>query len=467
MAVLGTGSKWTLSATLDYFIPKPMLVDAEQHRRARMFMLSHVFGPILGNTLPAYLYVMGIVRDERVLVFFLSITAFWIYPFLLRQTGRYKLLAFISVQNLSFCVIWACYAFGGLLSPFLPWMLIIPLLSFLYLPSVGWVRNVLLVQLVVNLSVLLFLEFGPVELPPVDLDQFEVIGLLSMASVAIYFAMMALYFAKMFNEQREFGRELNSLISSSDNLLNLTQAAKQAGAAKSDFIASMSHELRTPLNAIIGYSQLLMEEAEDEDDLESKGDLKHIHASGSHLLYLIDHVLDYSRIEAGRMPVNQSAETLVSALSRWQSDVAIKCPDLTLEAIPGPDNTRAIVTDWNAIGAIVRNIALSPVSGSQTGTLKIGIAADASGGFTMTFVSIDENGAVLDIDLSEEVFGHSQDVSPTKYGSVGIEAALALKYINLLNGKLLPDAGDSQAGLSVSFPPISNAEQPVETQAAA
>ena len=224
MTRLGISSGWTLGSALDYFIPKAMLVDAEQHRRARMFMLSHAFGPVLGNSLPAYLFVMDIVRDYRVGVFFLSITAFWVYPFLLRSTGRYRLLAFLSVQNLACCILWACYAFGGLLSPFLPWMLIIPLLSFLYLPSMGWTRNALLFQLVCNLAAMLFICLGGVTLPAVSLPDLQVIGLVSMGAVAIYFAMMALYFAKMFNEQREFGRELNALVSSSDNLRNLTSA---------------------------------------------------------------------------------------------------------------------------------------------------------------------------------------------------------------------------------------------------
>src|SRR5690348_14900126 len=175
MALSGKRPAWTLGSTLDFFIPRAMLVDAEQHRRARMFMLSHAFGPILGNSLPAYLFFMNIVRDYRVGVFFLSITAFWIYPFLLRSTGRYRLLAFVSVQNLACCILWACYAFGGLLSPFLPWMLIIPLLSFLYLPSMGWIRNALLAQLVANLAVLLFICLGGVDLPPVSLPDLQVI----------------------------------------------------------------------------------------------------------------------------------------------------------------------------------------------------------------------------------------------------------------------------------------------------
>ena len=454
MSVLGTGSRWTLSAFLDYFIPKPMLADTEQHRRARMFMLSHVFGPILGNTLPAYLFVMNVARDYRVAIFFVSITAFWVYPFLLRWTQSYRVLAFASVQNLSFCVIWACYSFGGLLSPFLPWTLIIPLLSFLYLPSVGWVRNALLAQLVCNISLLLFLCLGPLGLPATDLEHLQVIGLISMAAVAIYFAMMALYFAKMFHEQREFGRELNRLVTSSDNLRNLTALAEQAGAAKADFIASMSHELRTPLNAIIGYSQLLLEEAEDENDVEGRDDLSQIHRSGTHLLYLIDHILDYSRIEAGRMPVNRTPNSLAACLPNWKIEISRKAPQLALSLGAATDKDAVMVADWTALGAIVCNTALGIAATEPLAKIELDLSVGSEGGMTLAVTQRDADGLIVPIELRSEIFETAMDVSPTQYGGMGIEPALALKYISLLRGTIVGGSSQSDGEtLTIAFPP--------------
>jgi signal transduction histidine kinase len=325
MVLIGTVVKsvrsFKLSSFLDYFIPAEIQVNPEAHRRARMFMLSHVFGPILGNSLPLYIVVMGISRDYRAAVFFFSILAFWIYPFVLRKWGHYQLLAFLSVQNLIFCALWACYAYGGIYSPFTTWILIFPLLAFLYLPPTGWVRNVLLVQIFGSLGIFLSLVVSGHQFPAIDVSQLQVIGMISMAAVATYFAMMSLYFAKMFHEQREFSRELNGLVLTSDNVRNLIVAANQASAAKADFVASMSHELRTPLNAIIGYSQLLIEEAADEHDEESATDLGHVHKAGSDLLRLIDDILDYSRIEAGKMPINGSFDSVRAHADKWLTRV--------------------------------------------------------------------------------------------------------------------------------------------------
>ena len=85
------------------------------------------------------------------------------------------------------------------------------------------------------------------------------------------------------------------------NLIEARRAADDANEAKSAFLADMSHELRTPLNAILGYSELISEELADRDLPESQADLEKIHQAGSHLLNIINDILDLSKIEAGRI----------------------------------------------------------------------------------------------------------------------------------------------------------------------
>ncbi|RYG27584.1 MAG: hypothetical protein EON93_20260, partial [Burkholderiales bacterium] len=71
--------KLGLGAFLDYFIPMELQVQPDTHRRARMFMISHVFGPFLGNVIPLYLYfINGIPADFRFWTFLVSVTAFWV-----------------------------------------------------------------------------------------------------------------------------------------------------------------------------------------------------------------------------------------------------------------------------------------------------------------------------------------------------------------------------------------------------
>ncbi|MEG4518066.1 MULTISPECIES: PAS domain-containing protein [unclassified Microcoleus] len=81
------------------------------------------------------------------------------------------------------------------------------------------------------------------------------------------------------------------------------EAAELANRAKSAFLANMSHELRTPLNAIIGYSDMLVEDAEELGNLEVVSDLDKIRTAGKHLLRLIEDILDISKIEADKMEI--------------------------------------------------------------------------------------------------------------------------------------------------------------------
>ena len=452
-SIIKVPERLRLSSLLDYFIPPEMQVHAETHRRARMFMISHVFGPILGSTIPLYMAVANISRDYRLVVFAASILLFWAYPFALRRTGRYQPIAFISVQNLTFCVLWACYAYGGTSSPFLPWMLIFPLLAFLYLPPKGMVRNVLLVQIFGSVAIFLGVAFSGWPMPPVDLARFQVIGMISMASVAIYFAMMSLYFAKMFHEQREFTRELNSLVSSSDNLRNLTAAAYQASAAKANFVASMSHELRTPLNAIIGYSQLLLEEAEEEQDEVAVADLKHVHKAGSDLLRLIDDILAYSRIDAGKMPLNPSFDSARDHVDAWRRELPERPgrEPCSVE-ISSSGHGCELLTDWNALGATVKHLVAGISGQHQTGRLDISMRSRPDGSLSVLFIDRSPTGRARPITIMHEMFEHSADASPTKYGGTGIEIALAFKLAQLLGGAIdsvTTADGDPAAHLTV------------------
>ena len=427
-----------ISDFLDWFIPPEMQVHAETHRRARMFMLSHVFGPILGNTIPLYMVATDISRDYHVVIFFLSILSFWIYPFALRSTGRYQLIAFISVQNLIFCVLWACYSYGGTASPFLPWFLIFPLLAFLYLPPQGRVRNILLAQIFGSVALFVGLMFSGWPLPPVDLSQFQMIGMISMASVAIYFAMMSLYFAKMFHEQREFTRELNALVSTSDDIRNLTAAAYQASAAKADFVAGMSHELRTPLNAIIGYSQLLLEEAREEEDQQTVADLGRVHKAGSDLLGLIDDILSYSRIEAGKMPMNPTYDCAASHRAEWlgENEGSSAWTGYVIELVESPAANQKIITDWSAVSSTVRHLIAGIAGRGRRGKLIICLRFEPDGRLAFEFVDETPEGSARPIEIAQEMFEHSDDASPTKYGGTGIEIALAFKFAQLLGGEI-------------------------------
>jgi signal transduction histidine kinase len=437
MNVKALRRSFSIDGFLDYFIPVEIRVRPDSHRRARMFMLSHVFGPFLGNVIPLYLYIVGMALDYRFWIFAASITCFWVYPFLLKWTRRYTALAFVSVQNLLFCILWGCYSYGGIYSPFLPWLLITPILSFFYLPSTGLVRDGLLAIIIANVAGFGGLVLSGFQFPPVDLEMFQFIGIVSTMSASVYVAMMSLYFARVLKEQQRFEREVGDLIATTENLQSITAAAEQASAAKADFVASMSHELRTPLNAVIGYSQLLLDDAADQGDDSMARDLENIRGAGTHLLKLVDDILDYSKIEAGKLDVNPSRDNLKLRLSEIERQIGEQLEERGYAFEADLSGASMLVeTDWSAFAKAVKHILVGAATNPEGGTLKLSAARRDDA--TWIVEVVDPLGARdgRSIESIFDIFTDDRDVSSTKYGGAGIGLALGQKFVVQLGGDI-------------------------------
>src|ERR1700754_1831542 len=98
-----------LDRFVNYFIPPAIAADRDARNRAHVFLVSHILGPFIGNVVPISIYVLDPAPGYDVAVLAVSITAFWIFPFVLRAGVPYNALALISIENLIFCILWSCY----------------------------------------------------------------------------------------------------------------------------------------------------------------------------------------------------------------------------------------------------------------------------------------------------------------------------------------------------------------------
>ncbi|MES2180089.1 MAG: PAS domain S-box protein [Gemmatimonadota bacterium] len=143
---------------------------------------------------------------------------------------------------------------------------------------------------------------------------------------------------------------------------------EDASRMKSEFLANMSHELRTPLNAIIGFSEVLRDGLMGEMSDQQRGFISDIFSSGTHLLSLINDILDLTKVEAGKMvldlePVHMSS-LLTNSFSIIREKAAARHIRLTLDA---PDDTGTIIADARKVKQIVYNLLSNAVKFSSEG----------------------------------------------------------------------------------------------------
>ena len=168
--------------------------------------------------------------------------------------------------------------------------------------------------------------------------------------------------------------------------------AEEANLAKSRFLATMSHELRTPLNAILGFSEVMTNEVMGPiDNKYYKEYLGDIHRSGSHLLKLINEILDLSRVEAGRYELNEEATSLAYAAEESQQMIKLKASQKNVDIVMQiqPDMPQ-IWADARSIRQVILNLLSNALKFTPSGgTIWLKVGWTAGGG---QYVSIKDTG---------------------------------------------------------------------------
>jgi signal transduction histidine kinase len=286
----------TFEDVLKYFVPASLNTDSAALGRCRIFVITHLVGPVLGYAIIVFLYHLDERHGTPFIVISVSITAFIFLPFALKYTGNLFAPALFSFVNLTFITLYGSFYYGGVSSPFIPWLLTALMLGFFYIGD----RPVLVLVIAATHIFCFFMAYQlnggfPQTIP---YEKLGAVGLISVISAMIYVSIMALYYLDVVSSQSELLKEVERHRATAINLTRAREVAERSNRAKSAFLAKMSHELRTPLNAVIGYSELLLEDAMLETNQEQIADLKRINNAGNHLLALVTDVLDVSKIEA-------------------------------------------------------------------------------------------------------------------------------------------------------------------------
>jgi two-component system, NtrC family, sensor kinase len=217
---------------------------------------------------------------------------------------------------------------------------------------------------------------------------------------------------------------------------------------KSEFLANMSHELRTPLNAIIGFSEVLAEKMFGELNEKQEEYSKDIHASGQHLLSLINDILDLSKIEAGRMELELSDFHLPTALDSALTLIRERAGRRGIALHLSVDERLGqIQADERKVRQVVLNLLSNAIKFTSEGG-RIEVAAVAKDG--LVEIAVSDTGVGIAPEDQEAVFEEFRQVGTTdkKIEGTGLGLTLCRKFVELHGGRIWVK---SQVGMGSTF----------------
>ena len=247
--------------------------------------------------------------------------------------------------------------------------------------------------------------------------------------------LMSLAFSRMSDE-------VNALISARTSEMETSRdEARDANAEKTRFFANMSHELRTPLNAILGYGEMLAEDCEDLGYDDLLPDLKKITSAGSHLLSLINNILDISKIEAGRMELYLTSfeiEGMVDTIKDVTGPLAATNDNgfkVNLE-----DALGSMTQDETKIRQCLTNFLSNGFKFTSNGTVTLDVDTFFEEDVEMIRFSVSDTGEGMSEEGLSKVFREYEQAersTSAKHGGTGLGLPITKKLAEMMGGDVI------------------------------
>ncbi|HYX31474.1 MAG TPA: ATP-binding protein [Oligoflexus sp.] len=274
---------------------------------------------------------------------------------------------------------------------------------------------------------------------------------LNKSKIIVYCAtiLASLAMALAFDHSRRIMEK--GLIALNDSLEHEKLRAERSLAIKTSFLANMSHEIRTPMNGILGMTSLLRGSTSDPTLVEK---IEVIETSGKLLLGIIDDILDFSKLEAGRMSIERIPVQLSQLVRETTSLVRSKAHDnrITIVERISDDLPAFIYCDPVRVKQVLINLLANAIKFSADSSVDVEVVTQSHEGDRLWVqLSVKDRGIGIDRDSQDELFkAFSQaDLSTTrKYGGTGLGLALCKRFVELMGGRIWVE---SEVGCGSTF----------------
>lgn len=234
-------------------------------------------------------------------------------------------------------------------------------------------------------------------------------------------------------------RDISKLKEAQKELLKAKENAEQASQIKSQFLSVMSHEIRTPMNAVIGLSHLLVEGNPREDQLEN---LKTLQFSAENLMALINDILDYNKIDSGKVELELVPFDITNVVSRIVHSHSFQANEksVAVDCIFDPNLPKLVVSDPIRLGQIINNLLSNAIKFTEHGFVKIALnEIHRDHEFVEVEFIFEDSGIGIPEDKRESIFeAFTQASSSTtrKYGGTGLGLAIVKRLVELFGGEI-------------------------------
>ena len=234
------------------------------------------------------------------------------------------------------------------------------------------------------------------------------------------------------------GRDVTDRITYEQELITAREIAEAATATKSTFLANMSHEIRTPLNGVMGMLQLLNE---TQIDIEQAGYLGTALSSSATLLTLINDILDYSKIEAGKLTIETQPLNLLELLEDVMAIFGKPAADksVNLSAILSPQISTHIFGDVTRLRQVLTNLIGNAMKFTEKGEIVCHGSLEMAQGTTLLRIDVSDTGIGIAAEKLKTIFdsfSQADDSTTRQYGGTGLGLAISEQLVTLMDGAI-------------------------------